>query len=70
MWNTPTPIPQIATPALSIDSSQMGVGLAESMVQGWHSINSAGILDVVMLLVLIGIVTLGIWAIIQRVQQL
>lgn len=70
MWPTPTPIPQIATPALQIDANQMGVGLAESMVQGWQSINSAGILDVIMILVLIGIIALGIWAVIQRVQEL
>ncbi len=68
-WYTPTPFPTIdATAPVLIGN--IGVPIAEAIVQGYQTANAYHLLDLVMWAALVFLIIGGVWATVRRLQNL
>lgn len=75
-WPTPTPRPTadpatLATPVLDLEQlSEFTYTMSEEIVQGYHTANQTGIVDMMMYGVIVIIVIVGLWSIIHHIQEI
>ncbi len=69
-WATPTPIPYVpGTPVLDL-GADVGVNLAEDIVQGYQQAQLMGALNLLIILLLVLLIVGGIWSVMRHAQRL
>ncbi len=69
-WVTPTPIPYVpGTPVFDL-GPDVGVKLAEDLVQGYQQAQLMGALNLLIILLLVILIVGGIWSVMRHAQRL
>jgi hypothetical protein len=68
-WFTPTPFPTVNATAPVIIGN-VGVPVAEAIVQGYQTLNSYNVLDIIIWAALVLLIIGGVWATVRRVKEL